>query len=560
MVDVNRMHTAPVQVARTRRNHPVQVLTSGAAGKMVPIAAIPMFRQDSLNAQVSVAVEMLETHELFVNPVKLRVTAYLVPFLAFERFEGSRDQFDRSYMGQPKVEGGAVVPFIETQAMGTFGSNAVYKALGLHAKPADTPNTAYLEAYNAVWNFRAKNRSKHITPRARLATTLAPAFWMNGQFEHVVPDFDQAVIDGEVALNVVMAGTAPVVADGVMKLHGTTNGLGRDATLRPSGTLSNGAAGGVALNLYNAGGGSGSDVWGNTTDATFVSGLKADLSSVLGEMGATISLSNLDLARKTQAFAKLRARYEGIEDEYIIDMLMNGLEIPDQALKQPILLADQTTTIRQAKRFATDASNLAESATSGGAVVNVRVRVPEINTGGIVMVFAECVPDQLFERRADPFFFATNNRDEGELVDFPAALRDELDPEKVDRVLNREIDTDHATPTGTFGFVPMNWKWNGAGPKIGGKFLRPTTDTVTDVERRRIWAIEPVNPVLTTDFYVVNSMHLKGFLDEVADPFEFAAVGNAVIGGETVFGGVLVEATGNYDKVLVKAPQERLVK
>ena len=36
--------------------------------------------------------------------------------------------------------------------------------------------------------------------------------------------------------------------------------------------------------------------------------------------------------------------------------------------------------------------------------------------------------------------------------------------------------------------------------------------------------------------------------------------GNVVIRGLTQFGGKLVEATDNYDKVMAKAPTERLVK
>ena len=75
-------------------------------------------------------------------------------------------------------------------------------------------------------------------------------------------------------------------------------------------------------------------------------------------------------------------------------------------------------------------------------------------------------------------------------------------------------------------------------------------------QRQRLWALETVNPVLGSDFYLVKNMHMKPFLDTVSDPFEIAVAGNAVIGGNTVFGGMLVEATNvsNYDKVVAKAP------
>lgn len=572
MDSLNHMHTAPVTYPRTRRNHGVAVLTSLPAGKCVPLVAIPLLREDGMRASMRVAVEMLETVELLMNPVNLRITAYLVPFLALERFEGSRDQFDRSFMGQPKVEGGAVVPFIETQAMGTHGSNAVYKALGLHAQPTDQVNTAYLEAYNQIWNFRAKNRSKNLAQRTRLQTDLAPAFWQHSRFEHVVPDFDQAVIDGEISLNIV-SGQMAVKAGGGTRLNikgvGFDSGTGpgylpAGSTVRTSDGTSETSVATVGQRWTHPGASNNmAIVKERTVGGNAHPDVYADLTNVYAEMaagGVSVSLSNLELARKTTAFAKLRERYDGFDDEYIIDMLMDGLSIPDQALKQPILLSDQTVRFAQAKRYAMDAGNLAESAVSGGAFANVNLRVPRLETGGIVMVIAECVPEQLFERQRDPFFFAGNTRDDGELVDLPAALRDSLDPEKVDIVKNGEIDTAHATPNGTFGYAPMNWKWNAWGPRVGGKFLRPTTDAGTDNERQRIWAVEKINPALSADFYIVSAMHQKPFLDLVSDPFEASVIGNAVIDGNTQFGGVLIESAENYDEVLEKAPQTRIAK
>jgi len=540
MNSVNRQQSQPLQVPRTRRNHGLAVLTSLPAGKCVPIAAIPMLREDAMSGSIRVAVEMQETKEILMNPVFLRVTAYCVPLLALERFEGSRDQFDRSYMGQPKVEGGAVVPFIETHAMGAHGSNAVYKALGLHGKATDQVNTAYLEAYNAVWNFRAKNRSPNITARTRLDATLAPAFWRSSRFEHVVPDFDQAVIDGEVALNVVQS-RLPVRGIGVQnagQTGGPSNGMMEsDGVVRdyPFGYRSNDASALLRVRADEA----------NGVPQVFAE---------MAENGITVSLSNIELARKTQAFAKLRERYQEHDEEWIIDMLMDGLTIPDQAYKQPILLADRTVRFQQAKRYATDAGNLAESAVSGATITDIPLRMPKLNTGGVVIVIAECIPEQLFERQRDPFFHSAN-------VDgWPEYLRDTLDPEKVDVVKNAEIDTDHTVPDATFGYAPMNWKWNAFGPRVGGKFYRPSVNSSTDEERQRLWAVETVDPKLSEAFYLVKAIHTKPFLDTESDPFEATVVGNAVLTGNTVFGGMLVEATNNYDAVAAKAPTERIEK
>lgn len=536
-----RLNTMPVDFPQTRRNHPLQVLTSMPPGKMVPIGAIEVLREDSLSSSMEINVEMLETKELLMNPVNLRITAYCVPWLAMARFDGSRDQFDRSYNKQPQIDGGVTVNFFENQAYGTFGSNLVYLALGLHAGSGDLVNTMYLEAYNAVWNFRAKNRSLNITPRARLASTLAPAFWPASRFKDVVPNFDQAVIDGKVALNVLNS-KMPVSGIAMGDATTYTGNANAGASKQATGTAVTGSNWSLSV------GTSAMYVRGDNT--TKVPDVFAELQS----NGITISLSNIELAKQTQAFARLREKYEGHTDEWITDMLMSGLEIPDQALKQPMLMADQMVQFMQGKRYATDGANLTKSAVSGAATMKLNLNLPKLSVGGVVMIFAEAMPEQLFERQRDPFFFVDD------VVDLPDALRDTLDPEKVDVILKGEIDTSHANPGQVFGYGPLNWKWNSFGPRIGGKFARPTVDTTVDASRARLWALETLNPTLTESFYLVQSIHLKPFVDEAAEPFELTIDGNAVLTGNTQFGGALVESTVNYDKVLAKAPTARIVK
>ena len=96
--------------------------------------------------------------------------------------------------------------------------------------------------------------------------------------------------------------------------------------------------------------------------------------------------------------------------------------------------------------------------------------------------------------------------------------------------------------------------------KVGGKFYRPAVNAPTDEDRQRIWAVETVNPVLSADFYLCTTIHQKPFLDTMKDPFEAVTTGDFMIEGNTVFGGVLVEEMNNYDEVLEKAPQARIVK
>lgn len=542
------MKTTPLPVQRTKRMIDIRALTSMPAGKMVPIAAIPLLREDSVSsAQFQMGFEMMETVEVLMNAVHVRTMAYLVPKLALERFDGL-DAINKSYSGLPPMEGQPVVPWFEPMVAPAHGANDVFTYMGKHFKPGDAINAEYIEAYNAIWNFRAKNRSPDITLRDRLATTLAPAFWLHSQFAHIVPDFDQAIIDGEVALNVVNS-KMPVKGLGLV---GAVQTPAPNVAVRESGTAGNPVYpfswGVQTVGSLNPGG---TNVYikQDPLNAGF-----PDVWAELQDNGITVSLSNIEAARKTQAFANLRRQYNGHSDEYIIDLLMDGISIPEQAWKQPILLYDDTTQFGMSKRYASDSGNLTESVVNGMTGMEVRFTVPRCPTGGVIMICCEVVPEQMFERQVDPYLYATS------VEDVPQFIRDELDPEKVVVVQNREIDVDHDTPTTTFGYAPLNHEWLRATVGIGGKFYRPAVDAGFDEDRQRIWAVETQNPVLSADFYLCTTMHLKPFVDQISDPFEVLCRGAVDIRGNTVFGGMLVEATNDYAKITEEIPFARIDK
>lgn len=546
-----RTATHPLVTPRTIRRHSARGITSLPAGMCVPIAAFPLLREDAVRSgRLRFSFESMETAEILMNAINVRVTAYLVPNLALERFNGSMDQLNLSYEGKPPKEGDPVVPYFETAAFGAHGANKVYQYLGLHSAPDRLVNTSYLEAYNAIWNFRAKNRSPDLSLRSRLQDDLAPAFWQHEQFKHIVPDFDQAVIDGEVSLNIV---------NDQLRVRG----LGRRDSAQPS------YAEGVqvmesppvdefgvpdpnqATVLTYGASVSGADILMHT------SGVGDDIiPAVFAEMednGITVSLSNIEMARKTQAFARLRQQYN-MHDDWIINLLMDGISIPEQAFKQPMLLSERQTVFGMAKRYATDSGNLTESVVNGATFLDMSINLPRIGVGGVIMVMAEITPDQLFERQEDPYLHATS------VEVLPQYLRDTLDPEKVDVVVNSRIDTDHDTPNATFGYEPLNARWNIDAPRVGGRFYRPAVDGGFDEDRQRIWAVETQNPTLSTDFYLATGMHTKPFVITNQDPFEVVTQGDVFIEGNTVFGGHLVEATDDYEMVLANAPQDRITK
>lgn len=537
----SRTNTMPIDVIRSRRAHPLAVLTSMPAGRMTPIAVIPLLREDQLDGMpVRLTFNMMETTEVLMNSVLVSVKAYLVPHLAFKRYEaGGMDHLNRSWDGKPMTEGGPVTPFIETATNLNYGSNTILKYLGKHWRLNQPINTGYVEAYNMIWNFRARNRSPNLAERSRLQTDLAPAFWQHSQFDHIVPDFDQASVDGAVPLTIVGGGKLAVKSE-----------AGQPIRMK---TLLQGEA--VQKSLISK---TDNDVAVTGTAPASASGLQlADVSNVFAELqqnGIVVSLANIEMARKTQAFANLRRQYNELPDEYLIDMLMDGLTIPEQSMRQPMLIGEASTVFGMSKRYASDGANLTKTVVEGLTEVELRLRTPRVPCGGIVMIVAEVTPEQLFERQEDPYLALTSAEQ------MPHYLRDFADPEKVEVVKNGYIDVKHSSPNATFGYAPLNHRWNYSAPAIGGKFYRPAATTTVDEDRQRIWAVETENPTLSADFYVCNQMHTKVFALTKGDPFEVIARGEGVISGNTVFGEGLIEATNDYAEVLEEIDQSRIVK
>lgn len=548
-----RMRTTPIPVQRTMRPNAQRVLTSFEPGKSIPLLAIPLLREDSVaGAAFRLQFEMKETVEVLMNSVAVRVLTYLVPKTAYERFDGL-DSINKSYAGLPLVDGGAVTPWFETMAAPAPGAIPILKKMGLHWREGQTINTEYIEAYNAIWNFRARNRSRDIDLRDRLDNTLAPAFWLHQNFAHIVPDFDQAAMDGAVPLSISNA-KMPVRGLGFTTDAATATNTG--VAMRESGHTSGSTTYDHTYGIRSADAASADYRQALRVKATgpSSSGAFPDVWAELEDNGITISLANIEMAKKTQAFAELRKQYSGHDDEYIIDLLMDGISVPEQAWEQPILLADQSTVFGMSKRYASDGGNLTESVVNGLTMVETRFRCPPVPMGGVIMMIVEVMPEQLFERQQDPYLHMAT-------VDgLPQFLRDTLDPEKVEIVKNEEIDIDHDTPNATFGYSPLNAKWAKSVPRVGGKFYRPQVDAPFDQDRQRIWAVETANPTLSKDFYLCTEMHQKPFVETSGDNFEVLARGEAAIRGLTVFGKMLVEASGDYAAVEEKQPRERIDK
>ena len=533
--------SAPITVQKSMRSARGRVLTSGDAGKILPLKYEWLHREDGVQSgKIRVNVEMMETSEMLMNGVGVTLYAHFVPMLAFDRFNGSMNELNASYKGENGVAG-SVVPFFEynkyfqsaTQTVGNFNgifapdadteyvgspvhTSDFYKMMGIHFE-GTAFNTTVVEAYNAIVNHRRKARSKSLPLRNAFDHTLAEAFWINNGMQNIVPDFDQALIDGEVQLQG-LTFQAPV------KVANAQSGVT-----------------GMQLNADQL--------------QTTLNGLQDVFAELTSGGNATMSLADIEQARKTASFAKLRQMYDGIEDDYLIDLLMEGIRVPEEAMKQPILLGKQRAMIGFNQRYATDAANLDESATNGFATIDMSIRTPAMNTGGVIMITAEIVPEQLWERKKDYFLYTTDPDT------LPNYLRDYLDPEKISLVKADHADVNHATPDATFGYAPLNHEWQRDLVNVGGKYYRPSNDAF-DEDRAKIWSAEAINVTLNEDWYLCTDLHKKVFADQTADSFEITAMTDFKIVGNTVFGAGLQEsdATSDYDAITAQVDSARIVK
>lgn len=512
--------TTPQQYARTIRTDFKRVLTTGFGGKFLPIAAIPLLREDAmLRSTFRLGFQMAETAQMLMNPVRVRASAFFVPKLAFERYQ-DMGALNRSYLGQQEKDG-SVIPWFEQRAYWGAQPNPIqfYQTMGLHAPPGALVNSDYVRSYNCIWNYMAEQASPSITKRTEVANDLAPAFWSHSAMRHVKPTFDQALVHGEVPLT---------ITSQRMNIHATHSYAPTE--------LANGRSPGQVVDPT---GGAGDYVFG-------------DIWAELEDNGVVVSLANIDLARKTAAFARARQAYQGLGDDQIIDLLMSGVRIPDEGLKHPMLIGQSETIFGMSQRFATDSGALEKSVTTGATTLDVAVSVPQQNTSGIVMFIAEILPEQLYERQMDRYLCME------EVAQLPDRMRDELDLEPVEIVKNEHIDVAHNDPTGTFGYAPLNHHWIREAPNLGGRYHRYDPEAPWTEDRDRIWAVETVDPVLGDDFYLASNIHHKVFADANTDPFEISLNGVARIDGLTFFGPALRESYGDYDAVQAHADLSRL--
>lgn len=529
-----QIETKPLTLPKSRRRDEWRGLTSARAGQIVPIAYFPLLREDSMRGRVSVQIKMAEAVHVIINPVRVSLAAYLIPKSALARFDGSLEVLNRSYMGETLPGGGAAPAWeLPDPSVATFGDDdfghEIYDKLGVHYKSTTAISSDLLESYWTMVNWRRAAVSKALPKVALTETKLAPAFWDSWKFDMIKPSFDAAMMEGEV----------PVALEAARLPIPNVTRYGSAAA--PANTIANVTSDVNQMTI-------GANGYGMQFNIKSTEQLYADL----GASAGSISLANIATATQTRRMAELRQKYQGIPDEYLIDMLMQGLSVPPEDFREPVLLGRGSAVIGQVERYATDGASLDQSVANGMAALSLPLNTPAIATGGIVLVTVEIVPEQLYERVND---LALQVKTPDQL---PNALRDMLDPQKVEVVANKFVDSFHTQPDGVFGYAPLNHQWMRNFARVGGRYKRPVPDAFVE-DRQRIWAVEKADPALSADFYLCpDPFPHSVFADTAEDPFEIVTIGTAVVTGLTQFGAVFMEDDDHYEKIMADVDTGRI--
>lgn len=548
-----RQSTAPVQFNRSTRKDNCVLMTSGRAGLVQPIGFIPLLAGDSCSGRAGIDVNLKEMPRPLLNAVTANFQAWFVPKSAHPQFPG-RDELMHAYTGQAiKSLGSAdrTPPAFFTKLSGeaktTAAASQFFKRLGLHIPEGAPINSDLIDAFNVIYNFRLAAHSSRLRRRKYsaedivAACSLPPAFWPSSRFSKVVPDYEKALIVGSLDLDV-LKGRLPVSGLGIANAREPEELVYRQT----AGKAKNKKA--VGWRAW-AGDNHDGEAFFFIKESKVREGFPAVFAEMKGQ-SVNISLAEIDKARTTQAFAKLRQAYAGNDstgftnDDTIIALLMQGIGMPQaDDFKRPWLLDSKRVPVGFAQRFATNSNALDASVTVGRASAQLSLNVPRQDVSGIIIITVEVLPERIDERMSDEWLLAT------EVSDLPDALRDVQRVEPVDMVPNRRVDAKHTQPRALYGYEPMNEKWNRDFTRLGGDFYLDNPGGGFVQARSNIWQTEIVNPKFTKHHYVAPKPFPHDvFADQKADAFECVCRHSVSIVGLTQIGDVLAENDREYQE------------
>lgn len=528
-----RQNVNPIDFPVSTRVDNLSGVTSGFAGQVVPLGYIPMFRGDSLSGSVRAVIKLAEMPRPLVNSTIFRFQSWFVPAMSHPRYSSVED-FLAAYQGtdiEALNTATRSAPPLYEMLTGTdlsdFDNSPFAKTLGIISGGRPV-NTALIDAFIQVYNFRLAAHSsklaRHDYASEDLPASLGRkrAFWPSGPNSAIVADYEAALINGALDLDLV-AGRIPISS--YHRLDGTVT---HDGPTAPGASPAS-----TTMTEID-------DVW--------------HFEDIIAEMAGqriVTTLADIERARQTQTFAKYRSTLAGSDvsgfdnDDAIVADLMQGFKIDIGLERRPWLLDSKMGIVGLQERNATDGASLDQSVTVGQSEARLSLNVPKTQSGGYVVYTVEVMPERIWVRSGDPLLHVAG------VDDLPNAQRDSMRIPPVDTVDNHRMDTLHSTPDAIYGFEPMNHRHNRNRTMFGGVFRQDTPGTPITNQRHALWQPQYIDPVYTDDHFLCPFPFPNDVFSLTTAPsFEVDVRHDTSIRGLTQIGDVLNEANDDYQSVV----------
>lgn len=436
---------------RAKHNLSKQRLFSGNMGKLIPIGWYPALPGDTIQQATAALIRTAPLVSPVMHTVRARIHHWFVPYrLLWDNWE--------EFITGADWESPNTFPTCTISHNPLFeGAGTLRDYMGLSNPAVSTTrsvNALPFRAYALIVNEWYRDQdlvapmpistANGVDSTTSTDQVFEPA-WDKDYFSTARPFTSKGP-----EITIPISGTAPVTSDGTQP---SITGL--------AGTPADGR--GLRFGDANFVEYSGANVADNTASKWFNSGLEVDLDSITGQA----ELLELREAFAILRYQEARARYGSRYTEYLRYL---GVRSSDARLQRPEFLGGGKQVIQFSEVLATaESENVEVGDLKGHGISGMRSNRFRrfIEEHGIVMSLMYVTPKTVYMQAADREWFKNTKEDYWQL---------ELENIGDQEVTNKEVKFSHATPDGTFGYVPRYQEYRDQFSDVAGEFRTSELD------------------------------------------------------------------------------------
>lgn len=399
-------------------------------GELIPVGIQDVLPGDAFRHQTSLILRTTPLLTPILHSVDVKLSHFYVPYRQI--WDDAEDFFTGG-------EDGTSTPTHPYVSLGSVTEGTLWDYLGIPPATYGTAlevNALYLRAYAHIYNeyYRDQDLVTKLTidttsgQDTTTASSVQNVAWAKDEFTAARP-WEQRGTEVTVSLG----DDAPI--SGIGKLNNTTWTSGPGTAYETDGSASTNYANYKASNATNA-----IIIEEDPNNAGYPN-IRADLSAATG-----LSISDLRQSIGLQKFMERMARTGARYQEYLKGL---GIMGDDLRLNNPLYLAGGRNTIQFSEVIATGSesgsTNVGDIAGHGIAAVQSNRYVKFFKEHGCIITLLSVRPKPMYTQAVSKNFLKTTKEDyyQPEL----ARIGDRI-------IQNKEVYSEHSSPTGTFGYGP----------------------------------------------------------------------------------------------------------